>query len=306
MKTIISKLITVLVFAVMAKGVDIEFVEIANEGNANDTEFRYLGAVAYRYNIGKYEITAPQYAEFLNAVCKDGGMWLYHSNMANETDGCGISRSGTAGNYEYTVAEGYENRSVNYISFMRACRFVNWLHNGRPVGASGLDTTTEDGVYDLNGGYDIAATNVVRKEDWCYAIPNVDEWYKAAFYNPPTGKYFKWATSSSVAPGNVLPDTGNNANYLTNVVTDVGSFTNSASPYGAFDMTGCRVEWVQTQSVDGEEFFMQLQGGFFGSINVLHADKTARGKKHVAQATAGDGFRIIAKWVPSGTLFTIR
>lgn len=306
MKDIVGTIMVLMSLVVIAKGVDIEFVEVANEGNAADTESRFKGAVAYRYRIGKYEITAPQYAEFLNAVCKNDEMWLWTTAMTNTTVGCGISRSGTAGNYTYTVAPGCENLSVGWISFMRACRFVNWLHNGKPVGAAGLDMTTEDGVYDLNALYQLEATNIVRKAGWRYAIPDINEWYKAAFYNPTTGTYFKWATRSSTAPGNVLPDTGNNANYLTNVVTDVGAFTKSASPYGTFDQTGCRAEWIQTPSEKNPQWHMQVGGGAYITSNPLHAAKTEHGEKHVAQSAVESGFRIIALWIPPGTLVTVR
>jgi len=46
--------------------INMDFVAVGNAGNAADTTGH--GAVAYDYDIGKYEVTAGQYAEFLNAV----------------------------------------------------------------------------------------------------------------------------------------------------------------------------------------------------------------------------------------------
>ncbi|MGI9176889.1 MAG: hypothetical protein ACR2IT_03420, partial [Pirellulales bacterium] len=49
-----------------ARAVTIDMVPIGNAGNAADTTT--YGAVAYDYQIGKYDVTIGQYAAFLNAV----------------------------------------------------------------------------------------------------------------------------------------------------------------------------------------------------------------------------------------------
>ena len=53
-----------------AQAVSIATVPVGNLGNEPDTRYDTLGygAVDYAYNIGKYEVTAGQYAEFLNDV----------------------------------------------------------------------------------------------------------------------------------------------------------------------------------------------------------------------------------------------
>ena len=40
-----------------------------------------VGSVDHAYRIGKYEITAGQYAEFLNAVAKDDTYGLYDTHL---------------------------------------------------------------------------------------------------------------------------------------------------------------------------------------------------------------------------------
>lgn len=73
------------VFNMPAGLTSLETVPVENPGNDADT--RYLqgsfGSVSYAYNIGKYEVTAGQYCEFLNAIAATdtyklynvGGMW---------------------------------------------------------------------------------------------------------------------------------------------------------------------------------------------------------------------------------------
>ncbi len=78
----------------------VEFVPVGDAGNAADPDTGY-GAVGYEYNIGKYDVTAGQYCEFLNAVAtKSDPYGLYNTNMntANYSTGCNILRSGAAGN----------------------------------------------------------------------------------------------------------------------------------------------------------------------------------------------------------------
>ena len=85
----------------------------------------------HAYAIGKYEVTAGQYTEFLNAKAKTDTYGLYNTNMWSDTYGCKIQQTGSSGSYAYSVAADYANRPVNYVSFWDAARFTNWLHNGQ-------------------------------------------------------------------------------------------------------------------------------------------------------------------------------
>lgn len=69
-----------------AAPVTIDWVTVGNPGNANDIHGNGFGAVAYTYRISKFEITAGQYTEFLNAVAKDDPNGLYNSNIWSNDD----------------------------------------------------------------------------------------------------------------------------------------------------------------------------------------------------------------------------
>ena len=60
----------------------------------------------------------------------------------------GITRSGSSPNFSYTVRTNMGNKPVNFVTWLDAARYVNWLHNGKPTGAQG-NSTTEQGAYDL-------------------------------------------------------------------------------------------------------------------------------------------------------------
>ena len=138
--------IALMLFAATAQAVTIDTVPVGNVGNAGELSGesvpggicpdRICGAVNYAYNIGKFEVTAAQYKDFLNAVAKTDTYGLYNANMNPVVSswGCNIRRSGSAGNLSYSVAADWANRPVNYVSYWNACRFANWMHNGQPTG----------------------------------------------------------------------------------------------------------------------------------------------------------------------------
>ena len=110
---------------------NIETVPVGNPGNAGELSGsgaggygpdRICGAVDYEYNIGKYEVTAGQYTEFLNAVAVTDTYGLYNTNMDTSSYGCQIQRSGSSGSYSYSVAGDWTNRPVNYVSWGDAAR----------------------------------------------------------------------------------------------------------------------------------------------------------------------------------------
>ena len=244
-----------------ASAVIMETVPVGNAGNLPDPEVMSTdgttgyGSVRYAYGIGKYEVTAGQYAEFLNAVAVTDAYGLYNSSMWSSTWGCKIEQSGAPGSYSYSVAPDRGNRPVNYVSWGDAARFANWLHNGQPTGPQG-PATTEDGSYDLGGATaraDLLA--ITRQPDATWVIPTEDEWYKAAFHKNDglTANYFDYPTSSDATPGNSLAgiDPGNTATYLDASFipgfpyyrSEVGDHENSGSPYETFDQGGNVWEW---------------------------------------------------------------
>jgi formylglycine-generating enzyme len=249
-----------------ARAVTMSWSPVGNPGNANDSATgNVFGGVAYNYSIGKYDVTVGQYAEFLNAVAATDTYGLYNTNMAADLNIAGISQSGVLGSYTYSVV-GSANHPITYVSWAGAARFANWLENGQPTGGEGPGTT-ETGAYTLNGAITDSALNAVtRNAGATVFIPSESEWYKAAYYSPTlnsgAGGYYQYPFSSNAVPTSAMPgstpNTGNFASnfsgafavtgsasysHIQNYLTDVGAYTASASPYGAFDMGGNVFQW---------------------------------------------------------------
>jgi sulfatase modifying factor 1 len=264
----------------LAQAVVIDTVPVGNPGNAGELSGsgagglgpdRICGAVAYNYSIGKYEVTAGQYTEFLNAKANVSDTYgLYSTGMSNTSYGSGITQTWASGSYTYSVASAFVNRPVNYVSYWDSCRFANWLGNGQGTGS------TETGAYTLGGynGYD--GRTIQRNANWKWAVTSEDEWYKAAYYKGGGGGYWDYPTSNNTAPGQDMADaSGNNANYYTapNVypidspyyTTVAGEFQNSDSPCGTFDQGGNVWEW--NESIVYQDATYAYRGRRGGSFN---------------------------------------
>lgn len=272
-----------------ARAAEIEWALIPDPGNAADeTGF---GAVPEPFAIGRTEVTVAQYTEFLNAVAASdpGGLWHV---------GDGVSRTGSDGNYQYSISPGMDNRPIANISFWKAARFANWLHNGKPTGPQS-GATTEDGAYTLTPA-GIEANTVTRNPGAEYWVPSHDEWYKAAYYDSAQSIYYDYpAGSNSVTSCSTITSAANSANcddaYFQGV--DVASYTGSPSPYGTFDQGGNLEEWTDTIVSGGRV----LRGGAFFDDPELYLAADAPSSGASGQTGTNVGFRV-AKNLPEPSM----
>ena len=280
-----------------ASSVQYELTRIGNPGN--DADKTGYGSVPTTFWIGTFEVTIRQYCDFLNAVAATDPYGLYDPAMAGVLNSAGISRSGTSGSYSYAPvnnAGDSSRRPVTYVNWFDAARFANWMANGQPAGPQG-PSTTENGAYNLAGATTGAAVppnliNPNRGGRPAFFLPTEDQWYKAAYYSPKLnrnrGGYFRYATASNTAPGNIPGSTSNTANYIDdysgtyfyavpqeryidpeqNYLFDVGVYSGSASYYGIFDQSGAVYNW---NDLSGSASASRgLRGGFFfaGSASI--------------------------------------
>ena len=259
---------------------------IGTPGNAADVDTGF-GAVGYVFQLDEREVTNAQYTAFLRAVAsEDDPEDLFNDSMATSPAG-GIVVAGIPGALDYLVKPNMGAKPVNYVSWLDAARFANWIENGSPEGAIGPDTT-ETGAFDLTGA-DPSITAVIDEEAES-SLPTEDEWYKAAYFDPnaldaggafgyrnyPTGTNSPPTAALADAIGDVTNAGANVANYesaaawngaVGNIVTtgDGGA----TSLFGVADMGGNVAEWLAAPSEGRKRI---VRGGSFESSH----DKLAR------------------------------
>jgi hypothetical protein len=158
--------------------------------------------------MNKYHLTNDEYAVFLNAIAKTDTYGVYTTSM-NTDIRAGLIRSGSSGNYVYTVKNKYGDKPVVMVNWFQCVRYCNWLHNNKPTGAQS-NSTTEDGAYTLNGR--TSGNAVVKNAGAKYHIPTENEWYKAGYYKGGgTNKgYWLYGTQTNDRPSPVYADENGN------------------------------------------------------------------------------------------------
>jgi formylglycine-generating enzyme required for sulfatase activity len=218
-------------FGVGTDQFQMEFVTIGNPGNLADTDINALplsaGAVAYSYDIGKFEVSEDMITK-------------YNANF------------GTANSLAITTSARGANKPATSVSWNEAARFVNWLNTS--TGNQAAYKFATGGVNDNialwtsgDAGYD--ASNPYRNSLAKYFLPNSNEWYKAAYYNPNDSTYYDFANGSNTAPTAVASGTADNTAVYGQTFGQGPADVNQAgglSPYGGMGLGGNVFEWEES------------------------------------------------------------
>jgi len=206
---------------------NMDFTTIGSPGNAADTTGvpNPAGAVSYTYQMGTYEVSE-------NMITK------YNANF------------GTANSLAITKNTRSADKPATSVSWNKAARFVNWLNTSKGYQAAYNFTT--NGVNDdialwsvSDAGYDSA--NLFRNSLATYVLPSMDEWYKAAFYNPVTSTYGDYATANGSVPTAVASGTvANTAVYGGQSGPADITLAGGLSAFGVMGLNGNVLEWEET------------------------------------------------------------
>ena len=154
---------------------EMTFVEIGNPGNVDDTMGvpDPAGSVAYVYQMGKYEVSEDMIDKF------------------NASQSLAISHNSRGA-----------NKPATSVSWNEAARFVNWLNTSQGYQAAYNFTTSgvNDNIalWSSAQAWQLGGENLFRHKDAHYWLPSMDEWYKAAYYDPENETYGKYPGYLSV------------------------------------------------------------------------------------------------------------
>ncbi len=256
-------------FGVGAQQFQMEFVTIGNPGNDPDTTGapNPAGAVAYSYDIGKFEVSEDMITKF-NAS--------QSLQITKDTRGA--------------------NKPATNVSWNEAARFVNWLNTS--TGNPEAYKFTTGGVNDDialwtsgDAGYD--ASNPYRNSLAKYVLPSYNEWYKAAYYKPNDSTYYDFANGSNTAPTAVASGTADNTAVYGQTFFQGPADVNQAgglSPYGVMGLGGNVFEWEESSfnlANSSGSSSRGIRGGRWIDIS-MDLSASARG----SNAPSGGGFLI--------------
>lgn len=313
---VLALAVLVALAAAEARAVTIPWTYIGNPGNATDPLVALTdgttgyGSVDYEYNIGTTPVTYSQYTEFLNAKDRFGTspLRLYNPGMSNPTHGGIILNPAAPIGSKYSVMPGAGDRPAAHVSFYSAMRFANWLNNGQGNG------NTEHGAYTLGtllkDGVPVNGASITRNAGATIFLPSEDEWYKAAYYDPATQSYHRFATGTNTIPTPAVPPGDpNTANFVPGGwpgpdydlaighTTDVGAYVNAVSSYGTYDQAGNVNQWNESVQNVGPYQFRGLRGGSYDYV-WDHMMASYRDSANPTGEYANVGFRLVSIAVP--------
>ena len=211
-----------------------DFVDIGHPGNLADETGapNPVGAVPYTFLIGKYEVSEKT-----------------------------VTIANTLGNLNISLDSRYEDKPATGVSWNEAARFVNWL-NTSTGHSPAYKFAVQPGElgYSPNTGFELwsnadpgyNADNPFRNSDALYFLPSVDEWYKAAFFDPnKTGGpgYWNYPNKKNSAPittaGSQAVGTAVYNQPLAQGPADIDA-AGGLGPFGTMGQGGNVFEWNET------------------------------------------------------------
>jgi len=279
----------------------IEFTTIGNPGNAADTAGapNPVGAVGYEYRIGTYEVSQ----EMITKANAEAGLGITFSDMT-------------------TFGGNGPDKPATGISWNEAARFANYLNVSSGFSEAYKFTLQPDEIgYDANAnvslwepgdlGYDPA--NPFRNRNAYYVLPSLDEWYKAAYYDPVSETYFTYPTGSNTLPFATTGGTSPGSAVYNQTFATGPSTIDSAgglSPYGTMAQGGNVFEWEESAfsgAADPADS-RGVRGGSWGSTPILDSvalQSSIRPSELPSTESDVIGFRIASVPEPSTTLLLL-
>lgn len=264
---------------------EMAFVEIGSPGNAADTTGNPnpAGAVSYTYNMGKYAVSRDMITK------------------ANADGNLGITLNTSS---VFTSA----NQPATGVSWFEAARFVNWLNTEQGFQeAYNFDDNGNFQLWSSADAWQLDGENRFRHKDAGFWLPSMDEWYKAAYYDPDTSTYFNFPTGSNTAPTAVAGGTADGtAVYGQLFAQGPADITNAGglSPFGVMGMGGNVWEWEETTADFMNASALSTRGVRGGSWNFSSSSlsSSSRFGFNPAGVNSGIGFRVASLSSPAAVV----
>ncbi|QDT73396.1 formylglycine-generating enzyme family protein [Lacipirellula limnantheis] len=277
-------------FGIGVNAFSIEFVPIGNLNNPDDATGspNPVGKVEYAYRMGKYEISREMIAK------------------ANAEGGLGI----TMDSISFVNGGPRDDMPASGVTWFEAAIFVNWLNDQKGASpAYKFNGSTFELWQSGDPGYN--PNNLFRNSQAHYFLPSVDEWYKAAYFDPSGGVYYDYPTGSNSAPATVANGTASGtAVYRQDFAQGPADITlaGGLSPYGTMGQGGNVEEWEETEfdlvnntSSSGHG----VRGGNWDGVSDLLLSLRRGGSSDLSSEFVFLGFRVASIPEPSAGLLQV-
>jgi formylglycine-generating enzyme required for sulfatase activity len=241
---------------------DFQWATITHAGNApylwpepGSPEPVPAGSVGYEFRISRLEVTTSQWMEFVNTFSTQSDELRFFGEPTFWGAGPDPTYEGPGMRWRLGGSPDAGMRPVSGITWREAAQFTNWLHNDKgsnlsAIAAGAYDTSTfstnPDGTFN---------DQLVRSPGAKFWIPSLDEWIKAAHFDPDRHGpeqpgWWAYPQESDEPPIGGLPGIGE-----TNAGFDIpgfgewriplGSYPEVQSPWGLWDVSGAAAEWLE-------------------------------------------------------------
>jgi len=215
-----------------------------------------------------------------------------------------IGKANALGALGITLDARGPDKPATSVSWFEAAEFVNWLNTstGHSPAYKFIDvpaprppaTSREFALWaPSDPGYD--AGNLFRNRLAKYVLPSVDEWYKAAYYDPTAGVYWGFPTGSNSPPTPVASGTMARTAVFQDVTSGPADIMQAGglSPYETMAQGGNVTEWLESEFDlinDSTVDFRERRGGLWQQSAL---SSTARGDGLPNISFVGTGFRVV-------------
>jgi formylglycine-generating enzyme required for sulfatase activity len=209
---------------------------------------------------------------------------------------------------------------VGATDWRSAAIYCNWLHNNKSLAQNAFTSGAYDvgtfGYVTLPNGVLAFTDQAARSPGARYFIPTLDEWIKAAHYDPQKvnsdgslGGYWTYSNTSNTPYIGAPPSAGGTANFGFDAGAfsiPLGAYANATSPWGLYDVAGGSFEWTEsifTDPIDGRNYrsydgSARTNGTNWGNQDTIHGFRSFRPNL----APVESGFRIAATIPAPATL----
>ncbi|HLP83423.1 MAG TPA: hypothetical protein VK157_03660 [Phycisphaerales bacterium] len=244
--------LTAIAWASTAGAQPLDFVTIGAPGNRATNALETpsypdtpRGSVGYEFRMMRTELTVAQHFEFAQAYLQFNPQAIHDPVFRG-----GLVRTADD---QLVILPGTEN-TPSPTSWHMAARMCNWYHNGKVNEAWAF----ESGAYDTSTFVRLPdgsrLDQPTRSPGARFWIPSVDEWIKAAYYDPNRygpgmEGYWQQPNGTNTTLISDYPQNGGqtNAGYGVDVFNQmaVGQYPGTQSPWALLDVSGGLSEWSE-------------------------------------------------------------